>query len=174
MLHCYLHNNNSKESPMAITTVSAAITAFRATIDVAKAAIAARDDALIVKVIGDMNDRMLDIQSQCLALQEKQAALADSERDLKEKLRKMEEKAADLDQYELHQNTLGAVMYQSKGSLDSSNKPVYLCANCVAVGVKTFLQLRTSGLVTVLFCKEHGEIRSEIPDKVMQPLQIRF
>lgn len=174
MLHCNLHNNNLKECPMAITTVSAAITAFRATIDVAKAAIAARDDALIVKVIGDMNDRMLDIQSQCLALQEKQAALADSERDLKEKLRKMEEKAADLDQYELHQNTHGAVMYRSKVSLDPSDKPVYLCANCMAAGVKTFLQFQSRGLKTMLCCKEHGEIRSDIPDRKMQPVRLAF
>src|SRR5471032_52028 len=159
---------------MAITTVSAAITAFRATIDVAKAAITARDDALIVKVIGDMNDRMLDIQSQCLALQEKQAALADSERDLKEQLRKMEEKAADFDQYELHQNTHGVVVYQSKVSLDPSNKPVYLCANCMAAGIKTFLQFQSRGLRTMLFCKEHGDIRSDIPDRVSQPDRIGF
>ena len=159
---------------MAITTISAAITAFRATVDTAKAAIAARDDALIVKVIGDMNDRMLDIQSQCLALQEKQAVLADSERYLKDKLRKMEEKAADLEQYELHQNTQGAVMFRSKVSFDPTSKPIYLCANCIAKGIKTFLQLRSSGLITVLSCHEHGEIRSDVPDKVVQPMKIQF
>jgi hypothetical protein len=153
---------------MAVATVSAAIAAFRATIDVAKGAIAARDDALIVKVIGDMNDRMLDIQSQCLALQEKLSALADSERDLKEKLRKMEEKAADLDQYELHQNSQGAIMYRSKHSLDPTNKPIYLCANCVAAGIKTFLQQQPKGLATMLNCKEHGDIRSDIPNKKVQ------
>ena len=159
---------------MELPTLAGALASLKLAADAAKGLLSERDDRLVTKVIGDMNDRMMDVQNQCLALLDKQYALAESERQLKEKLRKMEEKAADLDQYELHQNAHGAVMYQSKVSLDPSNKPVYLCANCMAAGVKTFLQLQRSGMKTVFFCKEHGEIRSEIPDKVMQPIRTRF
>lgn len=153
---------------MAAAGISASIAAFRAAVDLVKGAINARDDALVIKVISDMNERLMDVQSQCLALQEKHSAMADSERDLKEKLRKMEEKAADLDQYELHRNTQGALMYRSKHSLDATNQPVYLCANCIAAGVKTFLQFQSKGLATVLHCKEHGDIKSDIPNKAAQ------
>lgn len=159
---------------MELPTLAGALASLKLAADAAKGLLSERDDRLVTKVIGDMNDRMMDVQNQCLVLLDKQCALAESERQLKEKLRKMEEKAADLDQYELHQNTHGAVMYRSKVSLDPSDKPVYLCANCMAAGIKTFLQFQSRGLKTMLFCKEHGDVRSDIPDRKMQPVRIAF
>ena len=153
---------------MELPTLAGALASLKLAADAAKGLLSERDDRLVTKVIGDMNDRMMDVQNQCLALLDKQYALTESERQLKEKLRKLEEKAADLDQYELHQNTQGAVMYRSKVSLDPSDKPVYLCANCMAAGVKTFLQFANNNLSTTLYCKEHGHLRSDIPDRKFQ------
>lgn len=138
-------------------SLTGALAALRAATDLAKAAFQARDDRLIDKVISDMNDRFMDVQSQCLALQEKQFSLVQSERELKEKVRQLEKRNADFDSYELHRTARGGLVYRFKEPLESGNEPIDICANCVGQGVKTFLQ----PIGVALHCHIHGNVPSD-------------
>jgi hypothetical protein len=138
-------------------SLAAAIAACRATLDTAKAAIAARDDRLIEDAVRDMKDRLMDVTDRALALQEKQSALAERERQLEEQIRELQKRNADLDNYELHRTARGGLVYRSKAPLEAGQVPVDICANCVAQGVKTFLQ----PVGVALHCHVHGNVPSD-------------
>ncbi|MGK5024607.1 hypothetical protein [Janthinobacterium sp. RB2R34] len=145
---------------MELPSLNGAIAALKLAMDTAKGALAARDDRLIDKVISDMNDRMIDVQSQCLALQDQQFSLSQSERDLKERLRALEKKMSDFDQYELHQTIRGGITMRSKAPVQAGKNPIDICANCAAGGVKTFLQADGKNPL-YWHCHVHGRIASD-------------
>lgn len=149
-------------------SLAAAIAACRAALDTAKAAIAARDDRLIEDAVRDMKDRLMDVTDRALALQEKQSALADRERQLEEQVRDLQKRNADLDNYELHRTARGGLVYRSKAPLEPGQAPVDICANCVAQGVKTFLQ----PVGVALHCHIHGNVPSDKEPAKIRPLPI--
>jgi hypothetical protein len=138
-------------------SLAAAIAACRVTLDTARAAIAARDDRLIEDAVRDMKDRLMDVTDRALALQEKQSALADRERQLEEQVRELQKRNADLDNYQLHRTARGGLVYRSQTPLEPGQVPVDICANCVAQGVKTFLQ----PVGVALHCHIHGNVPSD-------------
>jgi microcompartment protein CcmL/EutN len=145
-------------------SLAGALAACRATIDVAKAAIAARDDRLIEDAILDMKDRLMDVTDRALALQEKQSAQAERERQLEDKIRELENRNADFANYELYRTVRGGIAYRSKTQMTAGQDPIYLCANCIAQSVKTFLQ----PVGVTLRCHIHGSIPSDKePQKVV-------
>lgn len=151
---------------MVELSLASTLAAFRLAVDAARAALSARDDKLINDAISDMNDRFRDVQTRCLALQEKEFSLAQSERDLKEKVRQLEKRNADLDNYEVHRTARGGVVYRSKTPLADGQAPIDICANCVAQGVKTFLQ----PIGIALHCHVHGNVPS---DKERQKVDVQ-
>ncbi|HDV6327470.1 TPA: hypothetical protein RJR39_003563 [Burkholderia cenocepacia] len=72
---------------MPIVTVTAAIAGLKNTIDLAKAAIAARDELKLAEMQQSINDRIIDVQNAALALQEKQSSARDEIDRLKDELR---------------------------------------------------------------------------------------
>ena len=149
------------------TTVTATIAAFRASVDAIKAAVSARDDRLIDSILYDMNAKIIDVQNACMALQEKHSSMADSEREAKEKLRQMKEQFDDFAQYELHRTAQGGLVYRQKAQAEPGQLPVDICANCVAVGVKTFLQPVQHSLKFYLHCQTHGNVPADKADKTI-------
>lgn len=152
------------------TTVTATIAAFRASVDTIRAAVSARDDRLIDSILYDMNAKIIDVQNACMALQEKHSAMADSEREAKEKLRQMKEQFDDFAQYKLHRTAQGGLVYRQKAQPEPGQLPVDICANCVAVGVKTFLQPTNNGHKFSLNCITHGNVPADRPDTVFDTL----
>lgn len=153
---------------MVELSLASTLAAFRLAVDAARAALSARDDKLINDAISDMNDRFRDVQTRCLALQEKEFALAQSERDLKEKVRQLEKRNADLDNYQVHRTVRGGVVYRSKEPLAPGQAPIDICANCVAQGVKTFLQ----PVGVALHCHVHGNVPSDKVKETWDPLPV--
>jgi hypothetical protein len=152
-----------------IGTLSAALASFRAATEITKTALAARDDNLISTALRDMNDRFMDVQNECLALQEKHFLMAHEVRDLKEKVRGLESQTADFANYELYRTLRGGLTYRSKASIGANQEPVHLCANCVASGVKSFLQPDLDGWWLV--CTEHGKVPSDVPDQTAKNMR---
>lgn len=72
---------------MSIMTVTAAIAGLKNTFDLAKAAVAARDELKLAEMQQSINDRVIDVQNAALALQEKQSSARDEIDKLKEELR---------------------------------------------------------------------------------------
>ena len=152
------------------TTVTATIVAFRASVDAIKAAVSARDDRLIDSILYDMNAKIIDVQNACMALQEKHSAMADSEREAKEKLRQMKEQFDDFAQYKLHRTAQGGLVYRQKAQPEPGQLPVDICANCVAVGVKTFLQPTSDNVRYFFNCNTHGAVPGDKADERFEPI----
>ncbi|WP_175974603.1 hypothetical protein [Burkholderia sp. BCC1047] len=79
-------------------TVTAAIAGLKNAVDLAKAAVAARDELKLAEMQQSINDRVIDVQNAALALQEKQAAARDEIDELKEQLRAANAKAAEFEE----------------------------------------------------------------------------
>ncbi|WP_127837612.1 hypothetical protein [Burkholderia gladioli] len=102
-------------------TVTATIAALKNTIDLAKGAIAARDEMKLAEMQQSINDRVIDVQNAALALQEKQSAARDEIDELKEQLRAATARTADLERavaermaYKLYAVSRGAFAYRSE------------------------------------------------------------
>lgn len=122
---------------MPIMTVTAAIAGLKNAVDLAKAAVAARDELKLAEMQQSINDRVIDVQNAALALQEKQAGARDEIDELKEQLRSANEKIAELDrkrairsQYVLHQLTEGVFVLAST-SADTSQPAHLICQPCM-------------------------------------------
>ncbi|MDE1009991.1 MAG: hypothetical protein OSB38_30465 [Paraburkholderia fungorum] len=125
---------NKTGKKMAIVTVTAAIAALKNTIDVAKSAIATRDELKLAEMQQSINDRVIDVQNAALALQEKQSNARDEIDQLKESLRQanetistLEKERTDRNQYKLTPIAHSGHAYQYAVS---GENPHFICQPC--------------------------------------------
>lgn len=129
---CAVHFETGNQ--MAIMTVTAAIAGLKNAVDLAKAAVAARDELKLAEMQQSINDRVIDVQNAALALQEKQAAARDEIDELKEQLRTANAKAGDLERvlgeraaYKLHAVSNRGFVYRSVGDDEPEH---FICQPC--------------------------------------------
>lgn len=129
---CAVHFKTGNYMP--IMTVTAAIAGLKNTIDLAKAAVAARDDLKLAEMQQSINDRVIDVQNAALALQEKQAAARDEIDELKEQLRTANTKSAELERalgeraaYKLHAVSDRGFVYRFVGDDEPEH---FICQPC--------------------------------------------
>ncbi|MPV69443.1 hypothetical protein [Burkholderia sp. BE17] len=126
---------------MPIMTVTAAIAGLKNTIDLAKAAVAARDELKLAEMQQSINDRVIDVQNAALALQEKQAAARDEIDELKEALRtakatiaELERTQSEREKYVLegigHGSFVYALKEEATGITVSGEPRHYICQPC--------------------------------------------
>ncbi|RRW90615.1 hypothetical protein [Pandoraea apista] len=157
-----------------IAALSTALTAFRTSVDLAKSAVSARDDALITKAIRDMSDRLFDVQQGSTLVQEKNqaliernAALQDENLQLHRTVAELKQRLDDTERYEKHTTARGGVVLRHKEASETSKPPIYVCINCFGAGKKTFLQPDSNGWW--LACQEHGNIPSDSLSQAWDP-----
>lgn len=147
-----------------IETITTAVSALRATIDLAKVAIDARDDRRLAEARSAMLDRVIDVQEACMALQAGNASLLQEKHALAQRIRDLEQQVADtlkrrdrLDQYERTKTPAGAIVYVDKESRTAPEGAVYACAACMENGQISPLQ----PIGRKLTCATHGAITFE-------------
>ena len=133
-----------------------------------QSAIDARDFVKLQAAISDLNNRIIDLQNSCMATQQENATLTNSVRNLEEEIRKRKDFQEDLMDYELRHTARGGLVYVNKNVMSTAGNSVYLCANCVNQGKKTYLQPDQKSRGFFLFCNEHGNIPSDIPDRTAE------
>ncbi|WP_175663082.1 hypothetical protein [Burkholderia ambifaria] len=123
---------------MAITTVSAALGALKATIDLVQGAINARDQAKLADAKQLLNDRIIDVQNAALQLQEKQSsardeieALKDELRTTKAKLVELEDRNADRSKYKLKELAPANFAYSYVPESEDGTPTHYICQPCM-------------------------------------------
>ncbi|WP_186184489.1 hypothetical protein [Burkholderia gladioli] len=137
-------------------TIATAITALRASIDIALKAIETRDEMKLREIKAALLDEVLSVREQALELTEARDALAQEKRLLESELARLKDHQADIEQnYERWTAGSGATVYRSKSGVASDGRTEYLCANCVAEGQKTYLQ-PYSGPRTYHCARGHG------------------
>lgn len=146
---------------LMIETITTAVSALRATIDLAKVAIDARDDRKLAEARSAMLDRVIDVQEACMQLQAGNAALLQEKHALAQRIRDLEQQVADtlkrrdrLAQYERTKTPAGAIVYVDKDSRTAPEGAVYACATCMENGQISPLQ----PIGRKLNCATHGAV----------------
>jgi hypothetical protein len=121
---------------MVIETVSSALGALRTSVDLARGAIATRDEAKLTEATQHLNDRIIGVQNAAMQLQEKQSASRDEIEQLKEDLRQARVQIAELEQrkeernrYKLHE--LSASVFVLAYSNDDGVPMHHICQTCM-------------------------------------------
>lgn len=123
---------------MVIATISATLSSLKTSVELARTAIALRDDAKLAEATQTLNERIIDVQNAALQLQEKQSAARDEIEALKDEARQLRAQITELEQkrnlraqYRLHQLTEGSLVLALREP-DQSTDPVhYLCQTCM-------------------------------------------
>ncbi|WP_186191371.1 hypothetical protein [Burkholderia gladioli] len=154
-----------------------AVSGLKTAIELARTALAARDDAKITNAIRDMNDRLFDVQQASMLVQEKNqdliqrnATLQEANLELQRQTVELEKRLEDRERYELHTTARGGIVMRDKKAEGTPLQAVYLCVNCFNDGKHTHLQPEVHGWW--LACKEHGQIPSDSPDRTRESMAI--
>jgi hypothetical protein len=123
---------------MVMTTISVALSSLKTSVDVARTAIAIRDDVKLAEATQVLNDRIIDVQNAALQLQEKQAAareeidtVKDEARQLRARILELEQKKAERAKYRLHELTEGVFVLAQTEPHGVSEPVHYLCQSCM-------------------------------------------
>ncbi|WP_227459668.1 hypothetical protein [Cupriavidus pauculus] len=124
---------------MVIATISATLSSLKASVELARSAIALRDDAKLAEATQALNDRIIDVQNAALQLQEKQSAARDEIDSLKDEARELRARVAELEQkrilrsnYKLHELCEGSFALAPVGPAGQATEPMhYLCQTCM-------------------------------------------
>lgn len=145
---------------MDISAITAAITGINGAVNLAKNAIGARDQQLLDKAETELTKQLLQVSQTALALVGENATLVQQNGKLEEENRKLKDFSGDLSNYELYRTAEGGLCYRAKPEVPEAQLAVHLCANCIAEGVKTFLQPINGGFH--LECRRgHGSLPSD-------------
>ncbi len=154
-----------------------ALTGLKTATDLAKSALAKRDDSLITEAVRGLHDRMFDVQQASMLVQEKNqeliqrnASLQEETLELRRKCSELEQRLEDRERYELHTTARGGVVMRDKKAEGTPLQAVYLCVNCFNEGKYTHLQPEVHGWW--LACKQHGQIPSDMPDRSRESMAI--
>jgi hypothetical protein len=124
---------------MPAAEISAAITSFRASIDIAKAMIGLRDDELFRKKSLELNAAIADALEKSIAARESYAAQLQRINAMEAEIANLKAWDAEKQKYELKPNFGGGVAYMMKPEARGSEPPHWLCPQCYSNGKKGFL-----------------------------------
>jgi hypothetical protein len=129
--------------------ISAALASVKATLDLTRVALDARDDAKAKAAIGDMSNRLSEAFVSGLAIAEKNLALMAQVADMDQQLRELQGRMAERDKYVLHEVAPGRFVYRFEPPVKASDSRAvpthHLCQPCFDQGKKIVLQLATAG-----------------------------
>jgi hypothetical protein len=125
---------------MPAAELSAAITSFKAALDIAKAMVGLRDaEAMRSKTI-ELQGLILEALNQAIEAREAQSAQLDRLRELEAEIVNLKAWDTQKQRYELKQIGVGVVAYMLKPPQRGSEPPHWLCPNCYTNGKPSFLQ----------------------------------
>jgi len=124
---------------MVIATISATLTSLKTTVELARTAVAMRDDVKLAEATQALNDRIIDVQNAALQLQEKQSAARDEIEALKDEARQLRTQIAELEQkrnersrYRLHEfPEEGTFVLALDESVRGADPAHYVCQPCM-------------------------------------------
>lgn len=136
---------------MIFVEAAAGITSLKSALDMLKA----------LNDIGNASLRagaIVDVQKEIIAANIAYMELTKEKRDLEHKVMQLEAWEREKERYELKALGIGIVAYALKPAMSNGEPGHYLCANCYAVGKKSFLQQHVRGSsVDVYQCNGCGE-----------------
>lgn len=138
--------------------IAAALSGLKGAIDLAKAAVDARDDAKAKEAINGMVGLLLEANTSALAMSGEARKLSADLDTATRELRELKARQGERDRYLLHQIARGRYVYSFVD--DGRGTPAhYLCQNCFDGGVKSVLRLEpgVEGFVDEWICANNRE-----------------
>lgn len=143
----------------AITAIAATLNALRTSLDLAKGAIATRDDMKLAELDKSLHKEIIDVQSAAIELLGKLStatdeidALKDRERELRREIAGIKERVAERAKYRLHELTDGIFVLACDAQTNDAGttEPAhYLCQPCMDNEAKKGVLQRKGGPVNV-------------------------
>jgi hypothetical protein len=125
---------------MPAAEITAAITGIRATVDLVKGLIGARDNKLISGAIDKIDMQLHEVVGKLIEAQKAQLAQLDEITALKAEIKKLAGQKTDAERYELKQVGHGLSAYMLKPDVRGTEDPHWLCPTCFGNGKKSHLQ----------------------------------
>lgn len=123
---------------MVVETISTALSALKISVEMAKTAVAIRDDNKIAEATQLLNERIIGVQNAALHLQDKLStqrdeieALKDAKREAGTQIAELEQRASDRAKYKLHELSEGIFVLAHVEGGDAGNPMHYLCQSCM-------------------------------------------
>lgn len=150
---------------MPAAEIAAAITSVRAAIDLAKAALQARDNNLaadklreLQRLLGDAYLKLIEAETSRLDMVQRMAAL-------QAEIRKLRDWESEKERYELKSVSGGGTVYAMKQAHRGEQDPHWLCPSCFAKGEKSHLQFSVRASIGNVYrcstCKGHLTTQDE-------------
>ena len=122
---------------------STAISGALGMVQIADAALKARDNAKASQAIADIQLKLVELSMSALAVTEKNISLVNEVRSLQDELNELKIKASDRDDYILGEVCMGVQAYKPKKFETGRDNPFhYLCQPCFDKGIKSMLRYR--------------------------------
>jgi len=127
---------------MAITEVTALITASKTAFDIAKSVMSLKGEVERNESVSKLLETLLSVQAQALDVQAKAQGLEIENHELKKKLMEVEDWKNTEENYELKDLGAGTFVYSYKRADDSDEPMHYLCPKCFSEKKKSILTER--------------------------------
>ena len=124
---------------MPVAEIAAAITGFRASLDIAKAMIGLRDDEAFRTKAIELQTAISEALVKSIEAREAYAAQLARIRALETEIADLKAWDREKERYELTGNYMGAVTYMLKPDVRGTEPPHWLCPKCYTGGKKGFL-----------------------------------
>lgn len=125
--------------------ISVALASLKATIDIARIGIEARDDAKAKHALSAMAGLLFDANMSALALSERTRALDAQLAQATQQLRDLQERVRQQERYVIQELRQGAFVYAYRPLEGDSTPGHYVCQNCFDKGITSVLRLQLGG-----------------------------
>ena len=123
-----------------IAELTAAMTAFRETAQIAKLMNEAKTQAEVNAAIGELNSKLASIQRECVSLVELVGSYQEINASLKAKIAEFENFEAQTEGYILNQLESGTFVYSKEVIVNGGSITMHLCPKCFGQKIVSILQ----------------------------------
>ncbi|MGL5665378.1 MAG: hypothetical protein ACRDD9_04535 [Shewanella sp.] len=123
-----------------ITELSAAMTAIKETVSLAKVISGAKTDSEVMAAVIELQSKLLTLQTECFSLGDAIRSRDEEIMHLKAKIADFEDFKHQTEGYVLNQLDSGSFVYSQEKTVGGAEIAVHLCANCFSKHVASILQ----------------------------------
>jgi hypothetical protein len=143
-----------------ISAIAGALSALKASKDIAEAMIGLRDAAVFQEKRLELQSKIMDAQGSVFAVNEERSSLLQRVSELEKEIAGLKAWDEEKKCYHLTDVGQGIVAYSLKEPMEQGEAPHHLCANCYQEHQKAFLQPIpiSSGRCQILLCHRCGAV----------------
>lgn len=152
-----------------IAEVAAVIASINGVREIASRLKESAEKSKLLAAIQQTQGQLIDLQSVIMNTKQELATTQDRARAAEQKCVDLEKWGVEAEQYELNEVAPGVFAYTSKPSMEGSDPPHHLCANCFIDHRKSILQLESSRMYIPALVCPRCQFRIRLPQGMRPP-----